>query len=98
MASIELEQRKWNKPLILPLASDLRIFCRHLKSLERESVAALATNNCDISAWRDLATSTLVTIVLFNRRRGGEPEKIKIEDFQERHQVGMNDEIKNSLL
>ena len=97
MARIELEQRKWNKPLILPLASDLQILRRDLKSLAKESVAALATNNCDISAWRDLATSTLVTIVLFNRRRGGEPAKMKIEDFQKRHQVGMNDEIQNSL-
>ena len=69
IARDELYQRKWNKPLRLPLTSELQVLSTHLKDCISKNVSELAENNQNMSAWRNLATSVLTTAILFNRRR-----------------------------
>lgn len=93
----ELECRKWNQPQMLPLTSDLQILRKHLKETTNTAISALSSNNSDASAWRELSTAILVGLILFNRRRGGEPAALEINDFEKRRNGDMNDEIKKSL-
>ena len=91
----ELETRKWNKPQLIPLTEDLQKLKMHLNTIQEESMSALKADKFDISAYRDLATSTLAKI-MFNRRRQGEPAKLKAEQLH-RQQDELNEEIKSSL-
>ena len=95
----ELERRKWNKPQLLPFTDDMKVLHNHLKSISARSIQLLASDNGNTIAWRDLATATLSKLLLFNRRRAGEPAKLKVEEFTQKqkgcHQ--MNEEVKLSL-
>lgn len=57
-----------------------------------DAIRRLAENECSLEAWQKLATSTLVTAVLFNRCRGGEPAKMKIEDMTKLHNGNLSSE------
>ena len=100
VARIELSQRKWNKPQLLPLTSDIQKLQKHLKEVAVSATHALKNEKNNLQEWRNLATSLLSTIILFNRRRAGEPALLTIEDFHTKiHQntTDMNGEIKESL-
>ena len=97
IARTELQQRKWNKPQLLPLTSDLQVLRKQLRKVTHDSITALSRNNSDIVGWRNLATSVLTNLILFNRRRAGEPSMLKIEDFEKRFRGTINDEIKKTL-
>ena len=96
----ELEKRKWNKPQLLPFTEDLKELHQHIKKTADDALIALATNNTDTDSWRDLSSATLVRLLLFNRRRAGEPAKITVSDFMSKKVNGtndMNEEVKASL-
>ena len=99
VARTELDQRKWNKPQLLPLTSDLQILRSHLKQTSSTAVTALANDNNNTLEWRNLATSVLSTLILFNRRRAGEPALLTVDDFTNKltNTPIVNDEIKASL-
>ena len=67
----ELDTRKWNKPQLIPLTEDLQTLKHHLNTIQEESMQSLKADKFDISAYRDLATSTLAKVIMFNRRRQG---------------------------
>ena len=93
----ELECRKWNKPNLLPLTEDLLKLKVHITEVQRNAMKVLATEKSNLKEWRMLASSTLASLILFNRRREGEPSKLDIDTFKRlRHDVP-NDEIKASL-
>jgi len=98
-ARTELEKRKWNKVQMIPFTEDIKELHESVKKISNQSINLLAKDNSNLEAWRNLATSTLSRLLLFNRRRSGEPAKITISDFQAK--VGgiekMNEEIKSSL-
>eukprot|EP00111_Clytia_hemisphaerica_P016004 TCONS_00047337-protein len=99
LARTELYRRKWNKPKLLPLTSDLQILGNHLKETITTSLNALANDNNDTASYRDLETSLLANIILFNRRRSGEPAKMEVANFKTltEKENPMNDEVKESL-
>ena len=70
----------------------------HLKKVSSHAIAMLAEKISTVE-WRNLATATLASIILFNRRRGGEPALLQIKDYQNSMMANtvMNDEIKSSL-
>ena len=93
-----LEQRKWNKPKRLPLAEDLKTVNVHLKSLAEKRCKSL-TECPDPSNWKQLAEVTLAQIILFNRRRGGESERMLVAQLEDSLQLGdqIQDEVAESL-
>jgi len=76
-----LDQRRWNKPKRLPLASDVKLLKDHLQSKLDVNKEALEKTS-DSRAWYDLAKVTLVMIMLFNRRRSGEVERIPLKAYE----------------
>ena len=98
IARCELDERKWNKPNLLPLASDLQVLQKHLKGTQLDSINRLANNNDDVKMYRHLCTLILTRLTLFNHRRGGEPPVLlTIKEFDIRATSVINEEVKKSL-
>ncbi|XP_071837284.1 uncharacterized protein [Apostichopus japonicus] len=90
-----LYQRKWNKPTILPLSEDVVNLHKHLNVKITESTKRLSTDP-DKLAWYSLATATMAKIILFNRRRSGEVQRMPLEDYQ-RCNTHTNEDILEDL-
>ncbi|KAF5276790.1 hypothetical protein FQR65_LT16184 [Abscondita terminalis] len=75
----QLEQQRKKKHL-LPNTSDIRRLSEYLK---RKRVLCVETlqQQFTFQTWKELLSSTLVGIQVFNRRRAGEVERMLIEDF-----------------
>lgn len=80
-ASKDITQKKWNKPAILPLTSDIKLFRDHLLKIEIESYSKLKTNPENVQAYRDLQDSILAQLILLNRRRSGEIQRIYLNTY-----------------
>lgn len=75
-ASIELYQKKWNKPALLPLTSDIKIFRDHLVLEQKNAIKKLKTNLIDIVSFKILQETILTQLILLNRKRAGESKNI----------------------
>ncbi|KAL5005605.1 hypothetical protein ScPMuIL_016763 [Solemya velum] len=71
-----LTNRKLNKPKRLPLAADIKKLNLFLEEKSDELQASLSPNT-----WREFAELLLAQIVLFNRRRGGETERMEVSHY-----------------
>lgn len=65
----------------MPSIDDIKIFNAYLKTECTKALQLLQTNGFSIQAWRMLAETTLVSIMIFNRRRAGELERVLIENL-----------------
>ena len=77
-----LEQRKWNNPKRLPLADDLKLVNMFLKG-KSEQLCASVSESANSSNWKELAEVSLAQLVLFNRRRGGESERLQLAQYRQ---------------
>jgi len=79
-----IQRRKANKIHVLPLASDVHKLNVHLQDTKESSMACVSKgvgNENFSAAFRDLGSSVLSQLLLFNRRRQGEVSKLKIETY-----------------
>jgi len=99
IARTELEQRKWNRPKLLPLTSDLQTLTSKLKLDINIAILELGDDSIKLEAFRNLETALLTSIILFNRRRASEPAKMKVDDYKTAKDVSQstNDEVSQSL-
>ena len=72
--------KKFNKPKYLPLTEDVKKFTEFMQLRISVYSDELRTKG-DCESYQNLAKSVLVSILLFNRRRTGEIQRITIEDF-----------------
>ncbi|KAJ8046141.1 hypothetical protein HOLleu_04717 [Holothuria leucospilota] len=79
-AIMTLEKRKFNKPQMLPLGEDVVKLSRHLREISKKHSEILHANSSDNGAWYILAKATLAQLILFNRRRSGEVERVLLEE------------------
>jgi len=81
-----LRRRKANRNLVLPLASDVTKLNAHLHEVQKISMASLNKPDKDdnfATAFRNLESSILAQLILFNRRRPGEVSKLEIAAYVE---------------
>ena len=85
-ANMSLEKEKFNKPQLLPTCREVQKLYSYLKNLEADD-------------YPTLAKAVICQISLFNRKRGGEVQRMTIEDFEKgkRGQGSVDDEILKSL-
>ena len=73
---------KFNKPRRIPLAKDVKklydTLCSSSESCKNELITKPGPQS-----WRELAEVTLAQVSLFNRRRGGEIQRMELEQYQE---------------
>jgi hypothetical protein len=86
-----LMTNKANKSQGLPLTEDIKKLQSLLKGKTRELVVLLQ-KSVTKSVWDDLNQVTLARLVMFNRRRGGEAERVTLQDFCEKR--SKNDSLK----
>jgi hypothetical protein len=96
-----LEANRFNKPQRIPLTEDIQRLHRYLEEKASDLHEKLLSTDTEKSEpiWRDLSEVTLAQIVLFNRRRGGEAERIEVQQVEQGLLSGKNlqDEIMAEL-
>ncbi|KAG5872851.1 hypothetical protein JTB14_017532 [Gonioctena quinquepunctata] len=80
VAETQLKMQR-RKNIILPSMEDIRKLCDYLTT-ERNLALNDVKKMISLATWLKLAELTLTSIQLFNRRRAGEVERMKIEDFE----------------
>ncbi|KYN06057.1 hypothetical protein ALC62_03000 [Cyphomyrmex costatus] len=90
--------QKRHKKVNLPSLEDIKKLYKYLEKKRTKAYMALQ-QSFSYYDWLSLAEATLVSILVFNRRRQGEMERILIADFQnyERIHKDMNNDVYSSL-
>ena len=95
-----LHEKKYNKPKSIPIAEDVKMLNIYLQKSASEISKSLVQTP-DEKSWRLLNEITLAQVTLFNRRRGGEMQRITTENYQlgitNSSEGLMQEEIKESL-
>lgn len=73
--------RNRQKRVVLPTMNDIKILNSCLKHERIKAFNTLKTDGFSITAWRILAETTLISTMMFNRRRAGELERLLIENL-----------------
>jgi hypothetical protein len=73
-----------NKPMLFPLAEDIQKLNGFLNS-ESARLQSELQSSPSSETWSELAKVTLTATVLFNRRRGGEAERMLVKDYMSRN-------------
>ncbi|XP_074035965.1 uncharacterized protein isoform X2 [Leptinotarsa decemlineata] len=74
-------QNKRKKNIVLPSTSDIKLLNNYVEESRYKYFKELQVN-FKFHIWKELASFTLISIQIFNRRRAGEVERITIEDFE----------------
>lgn len=95
-ANRQLDEQRFNKPQLLPLAEDIM---KLSKFLRREGALALVrlSEERSVEAWFDLSKIVLAYLIMFNRRRAGEMGKAKRTSFQNRAEPANQALLSSSL-
>ncbi|XP_050059864.1 uncharacterized protein LOC126551137 [Aphis gossypii] len=96
-ATKDIYQKKWNKPAILPLTSDIKLFRDYIVNVEKDSYEKLKLNHNNLQAYRELQESILAQIVLLNRRRSGEVQRILLDIYNNSFSEISQEEVLNAL-
>lgn len=81
-ASKNLNVKRWNKVTIVPLASDLKLLKVYLTDIAEKAKANLAQNKAQHS-YKDLLESVYCRVILLNRKRPGELQRLKISAYEQ---------------
>lgn len=80
----------------MPTSKDISNFQNFLKGKQFKSLSYLQSmkkwDADSLSHWYNLLNSTMIKLLVFNRRRPGEIQRIEVEDFLKREDVSENDE------
>lgn len=77
----EIFQKKWNKPAFLPLTSDIKIFRDYLIHVQNTSINEIKNCPNNLNSYRNLQESVLAQLILLNRRRSGEVQRILLNTY-----------------
>lgn len=81
-AADDLNLKKWNKITIVPLASDLKLLKEHLTKLANISSSKLQKTEYDVAAYTDLMETIFCRVLLLNRRRPGELQRLLLDTYE----------------
>lgn len=65
-------EKRWNKPLLLPLVSDIKKNRDGVLKIETDCQEKLPYNKNNVHLYKTLLHCTLALLILFNRRRIGD--------------------------
>ncbi|XP_071840335.1 uncharacterized protein [Apostichopus japonicus] len=92
-------KQKWQKPKKVPLTADTVKLNQLLTNQVCTTKEKLQGNEVSTSTWRELASLTLAQLIMFNRRRPGETQYLRMSDYleQTKKKREFQDEIFESL-
>ncbi|XP_070515392.1 uncharacterized protein [Cardiocondyla obscurior] len=77
-----LGHRMRQRKVVLPSMNDIKKLSAYLTNKRTKALHDLQKDGFSIQAWRTLSETTLVSTMMFNRRRPGELERILIENLK----------------
>ena len=83
VALASLAVNRFQKPQLLPCTEDLTKLTIYVDE-EITRLTPLCQNTSDFKTWRSLCETTMVKVILFNKRRGGEVEDIRLDAYLNR--------------
>ncbi|PIK46269.1 hypothetical protein BSL78_16855 [Apostichopus japonicus] len=82
VAQYTLDKRSINKPKLQPVASDIQKLTKYLKTNTELHKQQLKNDVTSTNNWNELSKMTLAHINLFNRRRSGEIERLRLDQYE----------------
>ncbi|XP_074034197.1 uncharacterized protein [Leptinotarsa decemlineata] len=82
-AANDLSIKKWNKVTIVPLADDLKKLRVHLIERAKDAITSLNNNENDEKAFTTLLETIYCRVILLNRKRPGELERMTLYSYNE---------------
>ncbi|XP_074034196.1 uncharacterized protein isoform X2 [Leptinotarsa decemlineata] len=82
-AANDLSIKKWNKVTIVPLADDLKKLRVHLIERAKDAITSLNNNENDQKAFTTLLETIYCRVILLNRKRPGELERMTLYSYNE---------------
>lgn len=95
-ANTTLYKNKWNKDINFPKSPDLKILNSFVLKQEAELSKRVKENPIK-EDWISLAKVSMSHIIIFNRRRVGEVERMTLKDFSNKRTTSTNPEIEKLL-
>ena len=98
-----MQEQNLNKTKRIPFAKDIQLLNSFLEKEANQLKDQLdKMSDCpDIESWKKLNEISLAQIILFNRRRGGETERIELQHFTDSIETAsrseMQEEVESSL-
>ncbi|XP_072399761.1 uncharacterized protein [Diabrotica undecimpunctata] len=86
-----------NKPTLIPSAEDIKNFENYLKKLINESIELLHSDVMNKCAFQHLSEGIFCSVLLFNRRRVGELQRITVEDFEKNYENTSSSEFQKFI-
>lgn len=78
-----LHTKTFNKPKRIPLAEDIKCLSNYLEQQGNLLKEEIDKTSGKLDTWQELNEVTLAQVVLFNRRRAGETQRIEISQYEE---------------
>lgn len=91
LANKDLQEKRWNKPPLIPLVSDIQIFREKTIKMASECDQSFKNNEDDVETYKLLVNCTLSLLILFNRRRIGDVQFLKIKDYSNNAKTNFDD-------
>ncbi|KAI4457871.1 hypothetical protein MML48_7g00007744 [Holotrichia oblita] len=82
LANKDLQEKKWNKPLLLPLVCDIKKFREETFKIADNCTEAFRNNLANQNDYKMLVQCLLALLIIFNRRRIGDVQYLKISDYK----------------
>lgn len=91
IANKDLLENRWNKPLLVPLVSDIKIFKDQTENLARDCQEQFLNGTDDMETYKLMVNCTLALLILFNRRRIGDVQYLKVKDYTNENKSNFKD-------
>lgn len=82
-AARDLNEKKWNKITIVPLANDLKILKEYLNKKSLDVAIKIKEGLQTTETYTQLLETVYCRVLLLNRRRPGELQRITVHDYLE---------------
>jgi hypothetical protein len=80
-----LNVAKMNRPQLVPLTEDICLLHKFLEQKSQELMAEMSIAKADNKVWHELAKVTCVRLILFNRKRSGEAQRLLLNDYMKKN-------------
>lgn len=97
LAFKNLQELRWNKPIILPLTSDIKKFKDYVTEVADKAVTILKETPENRKEFKNLVEASLALTVLFNRRRIGDVQYTYLKTYTEYETTKNQEECENAL-
>lgn len=96
VANKDLNEKRWQKPLLIPLISDVKLFREETLKLAEKCEQKFREKLDTDDTYKLLVQCMLSLLILFNRRRIGDVQYLKISDYMSEKKTDFQD-FENAL-